>query len=88
MKREHLVQIHQIFKRFTKQGAWLAQLVKWPTLDFCSSHDLAVHEIKPHSRLCDESMEPVWDSPSPSLSVRPLLMLFLKINKHFLKKQK
>ena len=47
----------------------MAHLVKHPTLDFDSGHDLMVHEIKTHVRLCD--------SLSSSLS--------LKINKHFLK---
>ena len=29
-------------------GCWVAQLVKHPTLDFSSGHDLTVHEFKPH----------------------------------------
>ena len=67
---------------------WVAQLVKHPTLDFGSGHDLAVHEIKPCIRLCADSVEPAWDSLSPPLSVPPLLhslsssfSLSLKINK-------
>ena len=30
----------------------MAQLVKHLTLDFGPGHDLMVHEIKPHVRLC------------------------------------
>ena len=30
------------------QGAWVAQLVKHPTLDFSSGHDLTVCETEPH----------------------------------------
>ena len=51
----------------------MAQLVKHPTLDFGSGHDLMVGELEPHIRLCADSEEPAWDSLSPPLS--------LKINK-------
>ena len=30
------------------KGTWVAQLVKYLTLDFHSGHDLIVHEIEPH----------------------------------------
>ena len=56
------------------RGAWVAQSVKRPALDFSSGHDLAVHEIKPHVRLCTGSLEPAWDSLSP-LSLCPSLTL-------------
>ena len=49
----------------------MAQLVKLLTLDFGSGHGLAVREIKPHVGLCALSIEPVWDSLSPSLSAPP-----------------
>ena len=81
-------------KKERKRGAWMAQLVKRPTLDFGSGHDSAVVGIKPHIRLCTESVEPAWDSVSPSLPAPPLLMhassfsLSLSINKHFLKRKK
>ena len=32
-------------------GAWVAQLVKHPTLDFSSGHDLMVHEFEPNMGL-------------------------------------
>ena len=53
------------------RGAWVAQSVKQPTLGFGSDHDLTVHEFKPCIRLCFGSVEPAWDSLSPSLSVPP-----------------
>ena len=51
------------------QGAWVAQSVKCPTLDFSSGHDLPVHEIEPCVRLCADSAEPAWDSLPLSLSL-------------------
>ena len=57
----------------TLRGAWVAQLVKCPTL--ASGHDLAVREFEPHVGLCADSSEPaacfgfcVWLSlPLPCL---------------------
>ena len=45
--------------------------------DFGSGHDLAVREFEPRVGLCPaaQSLEPVWDSVSSSLSAPPLLML-------------
>ena len=40
------------------RGAWVSQLVKWPTLDFGSGHDLRVHKFEPHVGLCVDSAEP------------------------------
>ena len=34
-------------KMATSKGAWVAQSVKCPTLDFGSGHNLMVHEIQP-----------------------------------------
>ena len=33
-------------------GAWVAESVKWLTLDFSSGRDLTVHEFKPCVTLC------------------------------------
>ena len=57
------------------RGAWVAQLVKRPTLDLSSGHDLLVPKIELHNGLCFDSMESAWDSLSPSLSVPLLLSL-------------
>ena len=51
-----------------KRGAWVSQVVRQPTLDFSSGHDLTVREVKPHVGLYAASMEPAWDSLSPSLT--------------------
>ena len=48
---------------------------KHPTLNFGLGHDLTVHEIEPHNRLCDDNAEPAWDSLSVclSLTLSPLM---------------
>ena len=51
-------------------GSFLKRLA----LHLGSGHDLTVCGIKPHVRLCTDSMEPAWDSVSPSLSAPPQLM--------------
>ena len=67
-------------------GTWVTQLVKHPTLDFDSGHDLTVREMEFHVRLCADSPEPAWDSLSLFLSAPPLLVclfslfLSLKLN--------
>ena len=67
----------------------MAHLVKRPTLDFSSGHDLAVHGIEPLIKLCADSVEPAWDSLCPP-STPPLCTrapsLALKIKKSFKKK--
>ena len=65
-------------------GAWVAQLVKRPTLGFHLRHDLTVREIEPCVGFRANSMEPAWDSLSPSVSAPP----HLKISKHLKGKQK
>ena len=64
------------------QGASVAQLLKPPTLDFCSGHDLTVHGFETRLGLCADSSEPAWDSVSLSLCLSPACSLSLKINKH------
>ena len=65
-------------------GAWVAQLVKCPTLDFGSGHDLRVHEIEPCIGLCTDSPQPVFLFLSLSVSLSSLRLsppvLSLKIN--------
>ena len=68
----------------------MAQLVKSPTLDFCSGHDLTVPGWRPTSG-SELGFEPAWDSLSPSLSSLsappPLACMYAcslskEINKH------
>ena len=64
-----------IFKnKYHLGGAWVAQSVKCPTLDFGSGHDLMVDGIEPRIGLSADSVEPAWDSLSPSLSAPLPLM--------------
>ena len=66
-----------------RQGAWVAQSLKHLTLGFSSGHDLMVHEFEPHIGFCADSVEPAWDSLSPSLCPSPTctVSVSLKINK-------
>ena len=59
----------------------MALLIKHPTLDFSSGHDLAVREFEPGFGLYADSVEPAWDPLSPCLSAPPLLVLVLSQNK-------
>ena len=56
-------------------GTWVAQSIKHLTPGFSSGHDLRVHGPKPHTGLCTDSVEPAWDSLSPSPSVPSSLPL-------------
>ena len=71
-------------------GAWVAQSVKPPTLDFGPGHDLTILGIEPHIGLCTDSVEPAWDSLFLSLCPCPTCSLSLspKINKYTLKTKK
>ena len=83
----------QLLKMQQPWGAWVAQSVKRPTLDFGSGHDLMVCEIEPRVTLCIDREEPAGDSVPPCLSAPPLLTcacthalapsLSKSINKHF-----
>ena len=54
-----------------ERGARVAQTIKYRTLDLNSGHDLTVHELEPHIRLCPNGTEPAWDSVLPSLCPSP-----------------
>ena len=72
-------------------GTQVAQLVKRPTLDFGSGHDLAVCVIEPRVGLCAGNEGSAWYSLFPSPSAPPPLMLsfWLKIKfKKFKQKKK
>ena len=79
---KHLFEI--VYKNCICWGAWVAQLVKQPTLDFGSGHDLTVREIEP---LIGSLLGILCLLLSLSLphSCSPHDCLSLKINKHFLK---
>ena len=62
----------------------LGQLVECLTLDFGSSHDLLVHEIKLSVGLCVDNMEPAWDSLCHPLSAPSQFALSLSQNKNTL----
>ena len=61
------------------QGAWGVQSVKRPPPGFSSGHDLTVREFEPCIGLFTDSVEPAWESVTPSLCPSPTLSL--KINK-------
>ena len=58
-----------VYKLYLNKGTWVAQSVKYPTLDFSSGHDLTVRGIEPHHRLCADRVDPAWDSLSLPLSL-------------------
>ena len=60
----------------------MAQLVKHPTLDFGSGHDLTICGFGPLTRLCADSIESAWDYLSPSLCAPPLLVLSLSLSQN------
>ena len=62
------------------KGTWVTQLVKGPTLGFGAGHELTVHEFEPHIGLCSDSVEPAWDSLSPSLPLSSFLSLSLSLS--------
>ena len=61
-------------------SACAAHLVKRPTLDVSSGHDLTVHELEPRVRLCTGSVEPAWDSLFIPLSLSLLCSLSFSLN--------
>ena len=77
-----LLVILQYLKILKILGAWVAQLVKHPTLVISSGHDLTVCEFEPCVGLCADSSEPARNSLSLfSLSLPCLCSLSVsKIN--------
>ena len=69
-------------------GTWVAQLVKHPTLNFSSGHDLRVCGFEPRIGLCADSAEPAWDSLSLPLSLPLPCLLSLSLKIHTLKKKR
>ena len=60
----------QVSQRGYQEGnqGRLGGSVKHTVFDFGSGNDLTIHETDLCIRLCDNSVEPTWDSLSPSLS--------------------
>ena len=58
----------------------MAQLVKHPTLDLGSGHDLMVGEFKAHVRLHADHVVPAWDSLSLPLSLSAPALLSLSVS--------
>ena len=65
-----------LFTIFIFKGAWVAQLVKCPTLDFSLGHDLTFHELKPCTGFWTDNVESAWVSLPLFLPLPPF-----KINK-------
>ena len=59
----------------------MVQLVKCPSLDLGSGHDLTFGEFESHVWLCTVRKEPAWDSVCLSLSAPTLLALSLALSK-------
>ena len=75
-------------KRPEVRGAWLAQSLKQPTLDFGSGRDLTVREFEPHIGLCAHSVSLLGILCLPvSLPLPASLSLALKMNKSTEKKK-
>ena len=72
-------------KKIGGLGRLDSSVVKCPTLDFSSGHDLTVCDFEPHIMLGTDSVEPAWDSFSlsffPSCSLSLSLSLSLSQNK-------
>ena len=65
-------------KQVTDRGTWVAPSVVRPPLDSGSGHDMA--GISSPASGAELSVEPAWDSLSPSLSAPPLLALSLSLS--------
>ena len=65
-------------KREQNWGAWVAQSVKRPALDFGSGHDHMVCGFKPRIGLFADSAEPAGNSHSLPFSL-PLLHLCVQV---------
>ena len=74
------------FKKNLKRGAWVAQSVERPTSAQVMISRLVSPSPSSGSGLTARSLEPAWDSVSPSLSALPLLALFLSVSKINIKK--
>ena len=90
------MEVQNTCKNQKKRGAWVAQSVEQPALDFGSGHDLMVHEFEFHIGLCADSslsllgILSLLSAPPPFMLTCLLslsLSLSFKINKLKLKKK-
>ena len=73
-----MINSHLFIKAKTGAPEWLSRLSI--RLHFGSGHDLRVPEFESHVDLHNDSMEPAWDSLSPSPSAPPPLVRALSQN--------
>ena len=71
--------MHVSHRNSTPGGAWVAQLVERPTSAQVMISRSVSSSPASGSALTAQSLEPVSDSVSPSLSASPLLMLCLSL---------
>ena len=69
------------YLRTLSSGRLGGSVVKHPTLDLGSGHDVTVCELEPCTGLCAAKQESAWDSLSPFLSVLLPLPLALCLSK-------
>ena len=80
MKSEFSVQVSDTVGKIQVRGAWVAQSVKRPTSAQVMISWLVGSNPASGSVLTAQSLEPVSDSVSPSLSAPPLFMLCLSLS--------
>ena len=83
-KRKYRSRVWSDAAKEEQRGAWVAQSVKRPILDFGSGHYLTVYEFKPHIGLHTDSRSLLGIlslSLSLSLSLFPFVCLSLLKNK-------
>ena len=73
--------MEKMWDTWVAQSMTLGQTSVGLTLGFSTGHDLMVCEIEPCVRLCTDSVETAWDSPSLSAPLLLFLSLSLKTNK-------
>ena len=62
---------HFTIEKRNMRGAWVAQPVKCPTVDFGSGRGIMVCEFEPRVGFYADGAVPSWDSLSVSLSLPP-----------------
>ena len=76
-----MLSVQLVAVRNKLEGHLVAQSVERLHLDFGSGHDLLVCVFEPLVGLCADSVEPAWDSLSPSLYAPPSRVLSPSLSK-------